>query len=558
MRAFAASMIALGLFAMPAMAAGGAANNSSASAEPSTAAQPAAKPAAKPAKAAAAPNAASPAKPAEAMETELQQLRDAVAMQAQQIRDQQQKMQQLEKQLNASGAARENLSASSAAAATAATAAPVSTASLNSTAAASPVPAAAKAQDKGDLGPIALQKIKLGVTFFGDYAFYTDTGFGPQFLTQINQPGPGNQHFNSFDISRAYLNFFYTPDKHLLIRITPNIYRQVDGSTSGISNGTGAQIGASSNGNLTLRLKYAYAQFNDLFSGAFSKDHITFGSETNPLIDWEEGLYGYRYTSLVPWNFISLSSTYVGAKIEGPIEINGKEFLDYSLGVYNNQSFHAIEQNDKKQVMARLTWYPLGTDKDRTGLLVTGFEDYGYASGTPDQKTYALNRAEVLVSYQTHNKSAQIAGELDLGHNAMGSGNLFSGAGISGTTYNGDCIEADTCNFDIGAASSEVFAGHDTRQLGFAFFGHLKLGDSPFALFGLYQYMEPNTNFVASDFGLTNNPLDWQRVVGGISYAYSKHFDLALQDSNFQYKHPQGMFGANDTNAIFLNMQFNY
>jgi hypothetical protein len=117
MRAFAASIVALGLFAMPVMAAGGAANNNADPANPKAAADPAAKPAPKPANnAATSSNAAAPAKPAEAeMETELQQLRDALATQAQQIQDQQKKMQQLEDQLKASGASRENVSASPAA-----------------------------------------------------------------------------------------------------------------------------------------------------------------------------------------------------------------------------------------------------------------------------------------------------------------------------------------------------------------------------------------------------------------------------------------------------------
>ncbi len=136
MRAFAASIVALGLFAMPVMAAGGAANNNAAPADPKPAADPAAKPAPKPANnAASTSNAASPAKPAEAeMETELQQLRDALATQAQQIQDQQKKMQQLEDQLKASGATHENLSASPAAGP--ASAAPAVSAAAPSTAAA--------------------------------------------------------------------------------------------------------------------------------------------------------------------------------------------------------------------------------------------------------------------------------------------------------------------------------------------------------------------------------------------------------------------------------------
>jgi TolA-binding protein len=186
MRAFAASIIALGLFAMPAMAAGGAANNNGADPASPKAADPAAKPAPKPANTAANAAPASPARPAaEEMETELQQLRDAVAMQAQQIQDQQKKMQQLEEQLKSSGAARENLSASPAAA-PAATAAPVSTASLSATAAASP----AEANQAGNNEP-ASWRFK-GVTFTPIGFFAAETVWRQRALSaDVNTPFNG-------------------------------------------------------------------------------------------------------------------------------------------------------------------------------------------------------------------------------------------------------------------------------------------------------------------------------------------------------------------------------
>src|SRR5262249_8862984 len=56
---------------------------------------------------------------------------------------------------------------------------------------------------------LANGKIRIGAVFFADFAAYTQTGFGPQFLTQTNFPGPGNNDFTSFDVSRAYINFFY-------------------------------------------------------------------------------------------------------------------------------------------------------------------------------------------------------------------------------------------------------------------------------------------------------------------------------------------------------------
>ena len=406
------------------------------------------------------------------------------------------------------------------------------------------------------LGPLALDKIKLGVTFFGDYAFYNETGFGPQFNTQINQTGPGNDHFNSFDITRAYLNFFYTPNDKVTLRITPNVYRQVDGSATAIGNGNGSQIGGSANGNLVFRLKYAYIEFNKPFAGsaAFGKAKITIGSETNPLVDWEEGLYGYRFTSLVPWNYLSLSSTFVGAKIHGPIEFNGKEYLDYDIGVFNTATFHAIEQNDKKDAMGRLTWYPMGTTSDRTGFGITVFENYGYNTKTPDSRSTPLNRLATIVSYQTHSKSAQVAFEYDLGRNSFGTGNLFSGA----IPAPGGIFDAGGTAKDIGTIASAVLAGDQTRQQGMDVFGHVKLGRSPFALFGLYEYFQPNTKYDFRSAGFTADPIDFARTLGGISYHYNDHLDFAVEDSNYRWLHPQGTLGTQDTNGIFLNFQFNY
>src|SRR5713226_2836659 len=68
--------------------------------------------------------------------------------------------------------------------------------------------------------PPFLQHFKLSTLIYGDWAYYPRTGWGPQFLTQINPPGPGNDHFNSFDITRTYLNLLWTPSERYTIRIT--------------------------------------------------------------------------------------------------------------------------------------------------------------------------------------------------------------------------------------------------------------------------------------------------------------------------------------------------
>ena len=47
-------------------------------------------------------------------------------------------------------------------------------------------------------------KFRIGALAYMDYSFYTHTGFGPQFLENMNPPGPYNNSYNSFDITHAH------------------------------------------------------------------------------------------------------------------------------------------------------------------------------------------------------------------------------------------------------------------------------------------------------------------------------------------------------------------
>ena len=123
--------------------------------------------------------------------------------------------------------------------------------------------------------------------------------------------------------------------------------------------------------------------------------------------------------------------------------------------------------------------------------------------------------------------------------------------------------------------SRAILAGDRTRQQGFDFFGHARLGKSNFSLFGMYQYFQPNTNISGT------NPLDFQRIIGGISYKFNDHFEFAVDSQNLKYTHGQFNMSAaqiatfspslaaanpggipnavpDDTNAVFLNLLFNY
>ncbi len=596
MRALAMSILALGLAAAPVVAASGprdsgspakASAHNGAAAKKSASPAPAKTPKAHPAKASPAKSTAAAKPEPSPVEIEMQQLRDLLESQAkqlqeqnQQLKEQQKKMESLEQQLNAASPGSAAAPAPAAIAPTAVssaavTAAPVS--SSSNSAAAAPAKSAADnaAQNKPPekLGDLMGGKLNIGATVYAFYSVFPQTGFGPQTLDNTDiYPGPGNDGYNEFNINRTYINITYTPTPALTFRVTPNIYREVGGTTGEKLSATSGQ-GGNYNGNYGFRLKYGYVQWNNPFkhSSAFGKDVLVFGQQQQPLTDWEEGLYGYRFVNLTPWNYLSLSSTFVGARLHGPIEFNGKQYIDYGIGVFNDSSFHAYEVGEQKQVMARVSVYPFGAVSKYQGLGITGFVDYGYKDQAIDQATQHMPelRVAALMHFETRNGDYGLAGEYDYGRNAFSEGNLFSGSGPADALGLGPTIYAPFT--DLTAA---ILSGVHTHQQGFDFFGHARIANSPFYLFGMFEQFNPNTN-------VSNDPIDFRTVIGGISYHYNKYWQFAIDSKNIIYYHNQFTFPVSElallspslaaqypagipnavpgaTNQVSFNILFNY
>ena len=81
-------------------------------------------------------------------------------------------------------------------------------------------------------------KFRVGALFYADYQFYT-IGLAAAGVDPDNQPRPGNQNYNSFDITRTYLNFFFFPTKDRTLRLTPNMYKTIGSSNDKIGAVTG-------------------------------------------------------------------------------------------------------------------------------------------------------------------------------------------------------------------------------------------------------------------------------------------------------------------------------
>jgi hypothetical protein len=457
-------------------------------------------------------------------------------------------------------------------------------------------------------------KWRLGALAYFDYSFYTHTGFGPQFLENMNPPGPYNNGFNSFDINRVYLNTYFTPTEDMTFRFTPELYRANGTATP---DKTGANTGFASNldGNLNVRMKYAYLQYTGLTDGipTLKGGNITAGAQPNPLLGWEEDFSQYRYVYLSPWNYLGLSSSQIGLQFNGPIKFNGSEktYIDYGVGVYDNGKFNQQEQTDTKQGMARVTYYPFGSAWRYQGLGLTGFYNYGYGNVAPDIGSVPtalkgpiahFTRMSAMLSYAA--QEWNILGELDYGQNAFQLSNLYSGSGPLdafgtatgpqiGTTatpvkYAGNSCTSSAPCYSLAnswgpqtAAYTAILNNGRAREIGADFLGHYHFPGTKLTAFGMYQWFLPNDN-------VNEDPLDFQRLVAGISYQYNEYLRFALDSQNLMFYHDQFSMPVSylqgfgyvpgsvlngrkvpktgsipnlvplDTHAIFLNMEFAY
>jgi hypothetical protein len=441
------------------------------------------------------------------------------------------------------------------------------------------------------------RKYRVGALLYGDWGLYTHSGFGPQFQDNLNQLGPGNNAYNSFDITRAYLQFFYFPTDDLLVRITPDIYKTF-GSGSPTTFGKNSAVASNLTGDLNYRLKYGYVQYSSAFNwNRYLKgDTISFGLIQQPFLPWEEDLYGYRFVNASPWNYAGLSTSYFGLSVQGPIKYNERQYVDYDFGIYTNAKYSQYEQSNTKQAMGRVSAYPFGARWRFDGLGLTFAYDYGWGNVSPDATgptgfgvkpttltggTNAafgkfnpgtafgnaaqshITRLAALAHYT--GERWQMAVEYDYGHNAFNGSSQFSGSGpaefFSPTAPRIDAsvspqVDCTTAGAFPGKCSTVFAPYHNfstlvaalqnnsrTVQSGFDVFGHYKIRHTPLTLFGMFQWFQPNTK-------VNLNPLDFQRWIAGVSYQYNEYLRIAVDTQDLLFYHDQSPFSTRYANSF--------
>src|SRR5215510_2558936 len=182
--------------------------------------------------------------------------------------------------------------------------------------------------------------IRVGVTIYADYT-YTDEPQSRDVDGNVINP-------SSFNVSRSYINVTGNINHLVAFRITPDVVRE-----SGlVTLGPGSTI---TNDSLIFRIKYAFAQFN-LDDWMTKGSWARFGIQQTPLLDYEEGIYRYRFQGTT---FTEREGYYNSADAGASFRLNiPQNFGEVHVGLYNGEGYATTDPNDKKAVEVRGTLRP--------------------------------------------------------------------------------------------------------------------------------------------------------------------------------------------------------
>src|SRR3989442_10023291 len=183
-----------------------------------------------------------------------------------------------------------------------------------------------------------------------------------QYLYQLKD---SVNHFNNFDITRAYVNVLGKFSGGVGTRVTADIYRNPDGS-------------------LGYRLKYAFATYTPQGSP------LTFkvGQIHTPWIDWEEALWDYRMQGQMAMERAGyLSASDFGVGVDGKW---GPDKVNFQFTVVNGEVYRSPQPGRGKIAMSHALVRLLDTDDSSRvgGLRVTGYAGYGRAAGGAERNRY--------------------------------------------------------------------------------------------------------------------------------------------------------------------------
>jgi hypothetical protein len=185
--------------------------------------------------------------------------------------------------------------------------------------------------------------IRVGMTLFPTFTVQTNPN--------VTDADGNSVDRSAFDVQRAYINITGNISHIVAFRITPDITRQA----GLLSLGPGNSV---PNDSLVFRIKYAYAQFN-LDDWMARGSWVRLGIQQTPWVDFEEGIYRYRFQGTVFAERIPLPTTMTSADAGVSFRYNlPSNYGDIHVGVYNGENYQRVEVNDKKALEFRGTLRP--------------------------------------------------------------------------------------------------------------------------------------------------------------------------------------------------------
>src|SRR5438034_2229072 len=182
--------------------------------------------------------------------------------------------------------------------------------------------------------------LRVGMTLFPAFTYQTDP--------KITDADGNSVNRNAFDVLRSYINITGQISHIVAFRITPDITRQ---------SGTVTADSVTSD-SLVFRIKYAYAQFN-LDDWITRGSWVRLGIQQTPWVDFEEGIYRYRFQGTVFAERIPLPTTMTSSDAGASFHYNlPSNYGDVHVGVYNGENYQRVEVNDQKALEFRGTVRP--------------------------------------------------------------------------------------------------------------------------------------------------------------------------------------------------------
>ena len=183
-------------------------------------------------------------------------------------------------------------------------------------------------------------RINLGMTLWPSFTVQTEPDITDAAGNSVNR--------SAFDVGRAYINITGQLSHIVAFRITPDITRQ-----SGLV--SSASVTSDS---LVFRIKYAYGQFN-LDDWMTRGSWVRLGIQQTPWVDFEEGIYRYRFQGTVFAERVPLPTTMTSSDAGVSFHYNfAANYGDVHVGFYNGENYQRPETNNQKGFEFRGTVRP--------------------------------------------------------------------------------------------------------------------------------------------------------------------------------------------------------